>query len=82
MAAQDIIAAWLTDGTLRREELEALFVAFGGYGAAVVRDDGEIHIYGSTQCACADEMASDHELSEFVQWITLRASKDGMIGSG
>ncbi|MBF0604840.1 MAG: hypothetical protein HQL07_14250 [Nitrospirae bacterium] len=82
MAAQDKIAAWLTDGTFQRGELEGLFVAFGGYGGAVVRDDGEIHIYGSTHCACADEMASDHELSEFVQWITLRASKDGMVGGG
>ncbi len=69
MNAQQQIITWLTRGTFQRAELERLFVAFGGYGGAALRDDGEIHIYGSIQCACADEMASDHELSQFVEFI-------------
>lgn len=78
MAAQEEIIAWLTEGKYRREALEGLFVEFGGYGGAALRDDGEIHIYGSMQCACADDMASDHELSEFVKFVKLRERKNGM----
>ena len=78
MNAQQQIITWLARGTVQRAELERLFVEFGGYGGATLRDDGEIHIYGSTQCACADEMASDHELSQFVTFIHEKRRNNGM----
>jgi len=77
VCAQEKIVAWMTLGQFQREELERLFVEFGGYGGAVLRDDGEIHVYGSVQCACGDEMASDQELRAFVTFVQQREKKQG-----
>ncbi|MBF0423705.1 MAG: hypothetical protein HQL73_12010 [Magnetococcales bacterium] len=72
MQGAERIAAWLAEGRLRRDEVERLFVEFGGYAAAQVRDDGEIQVYGAGQCACADVLASDHELDQFVEFVRRR----------
>lgn len=74
MTGREQIVAWMAQGILQREELARLFVEFAGYAAAVVGEDGEIQVYGGGQCACADVMASDHELSEFVKFIKHKKS--------
>ncbi|MBF0434773.1 MAG: hypothetical protein HQL77_05290 [Magnetococcales bacterium] len=69
MRGREQIVAWMAQGVLQREELARLFVEFAGYAAAVVGDDGEIQVYGGGQCACADVLASDHELMEFIKFV-------------